>query len=79
MCNKAISLLVVDDDILICEQLQEYLEYHELVKSIQIAHNGLEGLRKLRDHQPDVILLDLIMPHVDGLGFLEQALKEDLL
>lgn len=79
MSSKAISLLVVDDDILICEQLQEYLQYHELVKTIEIAHNGLDGLRKLREHRPDVILLDLIMPHVDGLGFLEKAIKEDLL
>lgn len=79
MSNKAVSLLVVDDDVRICEQLQEHLEYHELVKSIDIAHDGLDGLRKLRNHQPDVILLDLIMPHVDGLGFLEQAIRENLL
>lgn len=79
MSSKDVSLLVVDDDILICEQLQEHLKYHELVKSIDIAHDGLDGLRKLRYSQPDVILLDLIMPHVDGLGFLEQAIKEDLL
>lgn len=79
MSNKAISLLVVDDDIRICEQLQDQLEDNELISSISIAHDGLDGLRKLRHSKPDVILLDLIMPHVDGLGFLEQAIREDLL
>lgn len=79
MSDKAVSLLVVDDDIRICEQLQEHLEYHEAIKSIEIAHDGLDGLRKLRNSRPDIILLDLIMPHVDGLGFLEQATKEGLL
>ncbi len=79
MSNKAVSLLVVDDDIRICEQLQDHLKYHESIKSIEVAHDGLDGLRKLRYFKPDVILLDLIMPHVDGLGFMEQALKEGLL
>lgn len=77
--NKVVNLLIVDDDVRMVEMIQEALKSNDFIEVVAVAHDGLDGLRKLRLTQPDVVLLDLIMPTVDGLGFLERALKEDLL
>jgi DNA-binding response OmpR family regulator len=59
------KILVVDDDRKIVELVRLYLEkdgYHVLV-----ATGGLEALRLARQKQPDLILLDLMLPEMDGL------------
>ena len=38
---------------------------------VEVAADGEEGLKKLEEHRPDLILLDLGMPKLDGLGFMK--------
>lgn len=38
-----------------------------------VAANGMEGLKQLKKAKPDIVLLDVLMPQMDGLGFLKQA------
>jgi len=38
-----------------------------------IAYNGLETLRQIEEQSPDVVVLDIIMPHLDGIGVLEKT------
>ena len=60
----AISVLVVEDDHNIAELLQMYLEkegYH-----VTVAHDGGAGLAKYRAISPDLVLLDVMMPVMDG-------------
>ncbi len=66
------SVLIVDDDRDIREILGETLE--ERGFDVATAANGLEALQVLRHRlgRPSVILLDLMMPVMDGYGFLEQ-------
>ena len=68
------EVLVVDDDPDICLILQDVLEAEGCM--VIVAHNGQEALRVLEQRRPDVIVLDLMMPVMDGWEFaarLQQA------
>jgi CheY-like chemotaxis protein len=73
------SLLIVDDDLDIREILAETLMDRGF--EVTTAANGLEALAKLRQLivRPSVILLDLMMPIMDGYGFLEQRRLDPVL
>ncbi len=60
----AISVLVVEDDRNIAELLQMYLEKEGY--AVTIAYDGGEGLVKYRAIKPDLVLLDVMMPVMDG-------------
>jgi len=67
-------ILVVDDEKDICEMLALYLRRKSFV--IDIAHNGKEAIDFLTKEKPDLIILDVIMPIMDGFELL-QSLKKD--
>jgi CheY-like chemotaxis protein len=58
------QVLVVDDDPLIVKMLSEPLEREGY--KVCVASNGLEALKKVKENQPDLILLDILMPLMDG-------------
>ncbi len=58
------KILVVDDDKNICELLRLYLEKEGY--TVTLAFDGNEGLEKFRRELPDLILLDVMMPNMDG-------------
>jgi len=60
------KLLLVDDNRLMLEGLQNLLEAHN-IEVAGTASNGLESIELARDLQPDVILMDVRMPHCNGL------------
>ncbi len=62
-------ILVIDDDPDICESLETIFTSDGY--QVLISRNGLEGLESARKNQPDVILLDVMMPVMDGYGFLD--------
>ena len=64
------SILVVDDDQAVRDAVAEDLKRENY--DLLFAENGLEGLRMVRDAPPTVIILDLRMPVMSGLDFLEQ-------
>lgn len=67
-------ILVVDDEFSVAEVLQSVLADagHEVVTAI----NGRQGLERLRERPPDLVLLDFMMPIMDGPAMLK-AMKED--
>ena len=67
-------VLIIDDDPLICELMQRSLEGGGI--ATRAAHDGIEGLRLARELQPSVILLDVLMPVIDGWAVLA-TLKTD--
>lgn len=72
--NKKVLILVVEDEKILVETLQEKLEGEgfEVLKS----YDGEEGLNLALTQHPDLILLDLLMPKVDGLQMLKK-LRQD--
>ena len=63
MANE--KILVVDDDVNICELLRLYLTKEGY--QVTIANDGEEGLEKFNQVKPDMVLLDVMMPRMDGL------------
>lgn len=63
-------LLVVDDETAIVEALQEILTLEGY--EVEVAYNGQEGLRRLQEFTPDLLLLDLMMPVMDGRELLQR-------
>lgn len=57
-------ILVVDDDTNICELLRLYLEKEGY--SVAIATTGMQAVRMFAEHQPDLMLLDIMLPELDG-------------
>jgi len=58
------KILVVDDDTNICELLRLYLEKDGY--GIVIAHDGMEAVQAFQDAKPDLVLLDIMLPKLDG-------------
>lgn len=70
------DILLVDDDIDMCELIQEYLSKTSFVRSIVVAHDGINAMTKLRNQKFDLILLDMKMPKLDGYDLLAEF-KQD--
>ena len=58
------TILVIDDDINICEMLRVYLENEGY--EVKTANDGVEGLNFFKYYEPDLILLDIMLPKKDG-------------
>jgi len=71
-----IRVLVADDNKDFARQVQDYLNLQEDMEVVGVANEGTEVLRLLQEFQPDVLLLDLIMPIMDGISVLEHLAKE---
>jgi CheY-like chemotaxis protein len=73
---KQKTVLLVDDDRFVREAVGEFL--HEQGYQVRLALDGLEALQAVRADPPDFLVLDLVMPKVDG-GRLCRYLREDSL
>jgi two-component system response regulator (stage 0 sporulation protein A) len=67
-----LKVFVADDNREFSDLLVEYLEQQPDIDIVGKAYNGKEALELIADNPPDILLLDIIMPHLDGLGVLEQ-------
>ena len=70
--GKIIKIIIVDDNRHLCKMLHDYLQVQEDLSIIGVANDGLEAMELLQTQEPDLIILDLIMPSLDGLGVLER-------
>ena len=67
--NRMSKILIVDDNADEAEILSKYLAHSG--HSVVTAANGREALNQVLSREPDVVLLDLVMPEMDGPSFLE--------
>jgi len=60
------SILIVDDDVRLCEMISDFLAKHEY--RISSCHNGEDAIALIDSDAPDLVILDLMLPGVDGLS-----------
>ncbi len=68
---QKIKVCLADDNRELVGLLDEYISAQEDMEVVGVAYNGKECLELLEDELPDVLVLDIIMPHLDGLAVLE--------
>ena len=70
--NDKITILIADDNPEFANTLTNYIEEDSKFEIIAIAKDGKQAVEMIVNTQPDVVLLDVIMPHLDGIGVLER-------
>ena len=77
---EKIRILLADDNRDFTSLMAEYINRQEDMEIVGVANDGMELLQMLqqREQAPDIMILDIIMPHLDGLGVLEQLREMEL-
>jgi len=70
------QILMVDDDVELCWLVGEYLGGHGF--QVSAVHDGSTGLRAALDSKPDLVILDVMLPVLDGFELLRQLRKRSL-
>jgi PAS domain S-box-containing protein len=68
--SQPIHILVVDDDPNIAEMLRQFMPKEEFI--LESAPDGIEGLNAIKKNRPDLLLLDIVMPRLDGFGVIDR-------
>ena len=76
--NERITVLIADDNKDFCDIISQYLSRQDDIEVLGIAHDGVDTMNQVKRFQPDVLVLDIIMPHMDGLGVLEKLNHENM-
>ncbi len=69
------SVVIIDDNKALCQAIQKDIDKSEDLETVGIAYDGAEGLELIMEKLPDVVILDMVMPRMDGLELLEQLQK----
>jgi len=72
VAHPKITIGIVDDNETYRDALRNYFKHLDDMEVILEATDGLQLIEKLKTHQPDVILLDMAMPNMDGMETLKQ-------
>ena len=70
--KEKITILIADDNQDFSKTLATYLGNEKDMEVVGIAKDGVEAVEQIKELLPDVAILDVIMPHLDGLGVLEK-------
>lgn len=65
------KVLIIDDEPLARSLVKEYLQAYPDLEVVAECNNGLEGLKAIQEHKPDLIFLDVQMPRINGFEMLE--------
>jgi two-component system, OmpR family, alkaline phosphatase synthesis response regulator PhoP len=70
MSTKKVKVAIIEDDMAIVQMYRTKFENEGY--EVATAPDGLSGLELINDYQPDIILLDLMMPNMNGLDMLQR-------
>jgi NarL family two-component system response regulator LiaR len=71
-----IRVLVADDHAVVRQGLRTFLELQEDIEVVADVADGREALAAVADHDPDVVLMDLVLPEVDGVEAIRRIVSE---
>lgn len=74
---EKLNVLLVDDNPRITSMIENILMEDEEINVVGVAEDGMEALGMIEETKPDLVLLDLIMPKLDGLGVLERLQEKE--
>ncbi len=77
MTNETIKIILADDNEEFCAILKAFLELQPNIEVIDVVHNGTQAYTKVCEQKPDIIIMDGIMPELDGLELLEKIKTND--
>lgn len=69
------KVVIVDDAALIRRVFAKILEEDDELEVVGVAHDAPSAMKKIKELKPDVLVLDIVMPGMDGLSFLERLMK----
>ncbi|HBP01356.1 MAG: Response regulator [Candidatus Moranbacteria bacterium GW2011_GWE1_49_15] len=69
------KILLVEDDVFIRDIYETKLSQENF--EVVMAENGIDALKKLENFVPDIVLLDIVMPYMDGMDFLKEFKKNE--
>ncbi len=75
--SSRIRVLLADDNKEFCDLFSDYISSQEDLELVGVARNGLEVLDLVEEVRPEVLVLDIIMPHLDGIGVLERLVRDE--
>ena len=73
--SAPIRVVLVDDHGVVRRGLRGYLELLDDIEVVGEAENGLLGVELVDQVQPDVVLMDIVMPQLDGIGAISQIVN----
>ena len=76
---EKIKILIADDNLEFVSTFVNFLEKQEDLEVVATAKDGIEACEKIAELKPDIVLLDVIMPHLDGIGVLEKLNSEGIM
>ena len=76
MTDRNIRVLIVDDHFMVRDGLKVFINVSPGMECVGEAGSGEDALRLCRDHQPDVVLMDLMMPGMDGVQATESIRRQ---
>lgn len=74
---EKITIAIADDNRQLADMMEEYLNLQPNMEVVAVAHNGRECIELLKGKEIDILLLDNIMPFLDGIGVLDAIKKEE--
>jgi len=76
--QEKISVLIVDDNTEMTDILHRKISDEEDFEVVGVAENGCKGIELIEQLKPDVVILDMVMPQLDGIGVLEKVKEMNL-
>ncbi|OPZ65573.1 MAG: Stage 0 sporulation protein A [Firmicutes bacterium ADurb.Bin506] len=77
MTGQKTRVLIVENNQDLCDVMEALLNEEDDMELVGSVHDGIQALDMIARHKPDVVLLDMIMPYLDGLGVLSKLAEDE--